>query len=456
MKELIWHRQLLPAVERYADQPTITDGERSSTYAEHLDRVLRLTNAMRVQLGLRQEDRFAVLALNSARFQELYHAGLMGAGIVNPLNLRFAPPELVHVLNDSGTKVCFVDAIFAGVIAGIRDSTLLEKVVLMGAGDVPHDVKYEDLIAAGEAVVPLEPEEDTAALLMYTGGTTGLPKGVLLDQRAMTLTMYHIALTFDFTEGDVYLLQTPMFHAASLGGITAVPVGGGHVVTIPVFDPGAVLAAVDEHRCTNTLMVPTMIAMTFAHPEYRPERMHSLTTLTYGASPMPAPILERLMTEQPQLELYQGYGMTESAALVSALKPEDHQRGGAILRSAGRPVIGVSVSIQDADGNLLPQGEAGEVCIRGGNFMREYWRRTEETEAAFRGDWYHTGDMGYLDAEGYLYLVDRVKDMIVTGGENVYSTEVEQALASHPAVAQVAVVGIPDDTWVKPCTPSSS
>ena len=158
-------------------------------------------------------------------------------------------------------------------------------------------------------------------------------------------------------------------------------------------------------------------------------------------------VLDRLRTDQPQLELYQGYGMTESAALVSVLMPEDHRRGGDVLQSAGRPVPGTMVSIQDGTGKELSVGEVGEVCIRGGQFMSEYWRKPEETAEAFRDGWYHSGDAGRLDADGYLYLVDRTKDMIVTGGENVYSTEVEQAISAHPAVGQVAVIGVPDDVW---------
>jgi long-chain acyl-CoA synthetase len=174
--------------------------------------------------------------------------------------------------------------------------------------------------------------------------------------------------------------------------------------------------------------------------------MRTLSRMTYGASPMPRPILNRLRTDQPQLDLYQGYGMTESAALVSVLKPEDHLREEK-LASAGRPVQGTIVQIQDEGGIALPTGAVGEVCVRGGQFMREYWRKPEETAEAFRDGWYHSGDAGYLDEEGYLYLVDRTKDMIVTGGENVYSTEVEQAVASHPAVAQVAVIGIPHELY---------
>ena len=456
MKELIWARQLLPAVARSADRPFLTDSatDATTTYGQHGARVLRLADALRTQLGVQPGDRVAVLGLNSPRFEELYHATLLGGAIVNPLNLRFAPRELTHVLSDSATKVVFVDAAFAPVLDGVREAAGVTTVVLMadaGAadGDLLHDVAYEDLVAAGKEILPPEPDEDAAAMLMYTGGTTGLPKGVLLDQRAVVLTLYHIQMTVRVEPADVYLAQVPLFHAASLGAILAAPMTGGRLVTVPFFEPAQVMAAVEAYGATNTIMVPTMLAMTFAHPAYAPERLRSLTRMTYGASPMPRPVLDRLRRDLPQVQLFQGYGMTESAALVSVLTPEDHERGGDLLRSAGRPVPGVTVTVQDQAGQVLPPGETGEVCVRGGNVMREYWRRPEETAAAFAGGWYHSGDAGYLDAEGYLYLVDRVKDMIVTGGENVYSTEVEQALAAHPAVAQVAVIGVPDETWVE-------
>jgi len=450
MKELIWHRQLLPSLSRNADRPFLTDtgAGTTTTYGEHGARVLRLAHALKHQLGVQPEDRFAVLSLNSSRFEELYHAGLLGAGVVNPLNLRFAPRELTHVLADSETKVVFCDATFAPVIEAVRAEAGIEKVVLMGDGDVPHDASYEEVLAAGEQVVPEEPDEGAPAMLQYTGGTTGLPKGVLLTQRAMMLTLYHIQMTIRLEAEDVFLAQVPMFHAASLGAILATPITGGRLITVPFFDPPAVLTAMETHQTTNSIMVPTMIAMTFAHPSYEPARMSSMLRLTYGASPMPRPVLDRLRREQPQIDLFQGYGMTESAALVSVLMPEDHEREDK-LASAGRPVPGTVVTIQDAAGQVLPTGEVGEVCVRGGQFMEEYWRRPAETDAAFEGGWYHSGDAGYLDAEGYLFLVDRTKDMIVTGGENVYSTEVEQALASHPAVAQVAVIGVPDDVWVE-------
>ncbi len=447
MKELIYGRHLLPVAERYAAKPAVFDGPHRATYGEHLDRVLRLGDGLRRELGVGHEDRFAVMALNGHEYLELFHAGFLGTGVINPLNLRLAPKELAFILGDSESKVCFVDAFFAPLIDGVREEAGIEKVVLIGAGDVPHDVAYEDLLAAGTATVPDEPEEDDPVILMYTGGTTGLPKGVLLDQRAEMLNMYHVAVRWGINENFVYLHQTPMFHAASMGGTLALPAAGGASTFVPMFEPKAVLDAIETHQVTMTVMVPTMIGMLLNHPDFKPERMTSLKTLTYGASPMPMSLLEQLLELFPDLDIYQGYGMTECSAVLTSLGPEEHRRGGDPLRSAGRPLTGVVLTIQDVDGNAVPPGETGEVCARAGNFMTEYWKRPKETQEAFRGGWYHTGDAGYLDENGYLFLVDRVKDMIVTGGENVYSAEVESAIASHPAVEQVAVIGVPDAKW---------
>jgi long-chain acyl-CoA synthetase len=447
MKELIYHRHLLPAVSRFADQPLATNaatGE-SVTYAEHLDAVGRLIGGLQ-GLGVGRGDRFAVMTLNSPEYLQLYHAAFLGGGVVNPLNLRFAPKELAYVLRDSGTKVCFVDAIFAPLIDAVKADAGLEHVVLVGQGDVPHSMSWTDLLSA-DGVIPDEGDETDPVVLMYTGGTTGLPKGVLLDQRSEILNMYHVMMRLQFDTSVVNLIQTPLFHAASMFGVLGGPAQGAHTVVVPMFEPTAVMRAVETYQPTTTVMVPTMIGMTMAHPEFRPERLGSFTDLVYGASPMPQALLEKMLALYPEMNIWQGYGMTESSSVLTFLGPDDHRSGGDLLRSAGLPLPGVVLSIQDEDGNLLPAGEAGEVCARAGNFMIEYWNKPEATEEVFRGGWYHTGDAGYLDAAGHLFLVDRVKDMIVTGGENVYSSEVENALASHPAVLQVAVIGIPSEQW---------
>lgn len=458
MKELVYHRLFLPGVDAFGDRPdAIIDGAYRSTLGEHADRVFRLAHALRHQLGVKPGDRVAVMSTNSRQYLELYHACFLGAAVINPLNLRLAGKELDYIIRDSGTEVIFVDGFFGSMVGPALDASdagpnPLRHTVLIGDALDPdnppaHDVAYEDLITAGEPVVPDEPEETDPVVLMYTGGTTGLPKGVLLEQRAEMLNSYHTLGVVNIDDSQVFLHQTPMFHAASMGAILGIPAMGAKSVFIPLFDPGAAMDLIEAHGVTWTVMVPTMIGMMLNHPDFRPERLATLQQLTYGASPMPAAILHKLLELYPDLQISQGYGMTEASAVLTFLTADDHQKGGERLRSAGRPVPGVMLSIQDAEGNVLAKGETGEVCAKAGNFMREYWNKAEATEEVFRGGWYHTGDAGYLDDEGYLFLVDRVKDMIVTGGENVYSAEVESAISKHDAVTQVAVIGIPHDTW---------
>ena len=451
MKELIYPRLYLPAIKKFGKNTGIIDGAYQSDWDTHHERVLRLCNSLSSELGVSKKDRFAVMALNSHQFLELWHSAFLGAGIINPLNLRLAPKELAYILNDSGTEVIFTDQFFAPLITAAREELgeddPIRHVVLIGEGDVQHDLKYEDLLESSSPSLPEEPDEDDPVVLMYTGGTTGLPKGVLISQRAQVLNLYHGVIALGGFEVSSYLMQTPMFHAASMTGVLAPPYSGGNVVFIPMFDPEGAMALMEAHQVEQTLMVPTMIGMCLAAEGYNPSRLKSLKQLIYGASPMPRQILERLFSDLPDVELIQGYGMTESSSTLTILGADDHFLESEKLTSVGKPVIGTVVSIQDEDGNELPQGEIGEVCARGGNFMTEYWNKPEATDEVFANGWYHTGDAGYFDEDGYLFLVDRVKDMIVTGGENVYSSEVENAISSHPAVAQVAVIGIPDDTW---------
>ena len=365
MKDLVYHRMLLPAAEKYADKAATIDGAFTATYSEHVERTLRLADGLGPELGVSRADRFAVMALNSHHYLELYHAAFLGAGIVNPLNLRLAPKELEFILQDSGTTVCFVDQFFAPLVDKVRAETAIEKVVLIGDGDVPHDVTYDAVLGAGRAVVPEEPDEDDVVILMYTGGTTGLPKGVVIDHRAAMLDFYKIAARWPFTDEYVYLHQTPMFHAASFGGVLTIPAVGGTTTFVPMFEPGAVLDVTEQHGVSTTVMVPTMIQMLLDHPAFAPERFASMKVLTYGASPMPTVLLERLLALFPDLQIFQGYGMTENCGLLTCLGPEEHRLGGDLLRSAGRVVPGSIVSIQDEDGTILPAGEVGEVCACG-------------------------------------------------------------------------------------------
>ncbi|MCU1587708.1 MAG: hypothetical protein JWN31_1201, partial [Frankiales bacterium] len=278
---------------------------------------------------------------------------------------------------------------------------------------------------------------------------TGLPKGVVTSQRAQVLNLYHLAMVdgLAFNERSTYLHHMPMFHATGLNAALSASAFGVQAAVIPGFEPGLFMTAVEQHKVTETVLVPTMIGMVLAHPDYAPERLSSFQRIGYGGMAMPKALLEKLQLSAPDIGLLQGYGMTEACGALTFLTAADHHRGEEQRHSVGRAVPGVELGIFDEDGERLAVGEVGEVCARADNLMVGYLDDPDSTAKVFRDGWYRSGDLGRLDELGYLYLVDRVDDMIVTGGENVYSVEVENAIASFPGVLQVAVVGQPDDTW---------
>lgn len=454
VKELVYPRLLLPRAERHAQKEGFVDvtsgGVRyRGTFATHVERLRRLCGALSDELGVKGGDRFAVLAMNGHEFIELYHAALFGAGIVNPLNIRFTAAELGYVLADSGTKVVFTDPVFASLVHEARqyEGTKVESVVVFGGPppDGSGALDYEELLSRAAPKLPPEPEEDDPAVLMYTGGTTGMPKGALLDHRAEVLNVYHVGLEIGLSEDRRFLFQSPMFHAAVVAGVVGIPASGATSVSVPLFDPALVMRVVQEEDVDTTMVVPVMLSMLEKHADFDPKRLSNLRQLVYGAAPASPSLLERWLGYLPDTDFYQGYGMTEAASVLTMLGPAEHRAGK--LESAGAPVFGVELAVTDSLGNHLGRGETGEVCARAGNLMLRYWNKPEETEEAFRHGWYRTGDVGFVDDEGFLHLTDRAKDMIVTGGENVYSTEVENVLSTHPAVREVAVIGIPSDAW---------
>jgi long-chain acyl-CoA synthetase len=425
---------LATAIRNGADKTAIIDQGQSFTYRQLQDRCCRLAGAL-VGLGLKKGDRVAILAANGHRYIETY-VGVPAAGfVVVPLNTRHAMPELEYALRDSGSRVLICDR-DPGPLADI-----VEQVVM-----IPDD--YETLLSNAEPVdLGRNVTEDDLAGLFYTGGTTGASKGVMLTHRNLMANTLHYLICTPHYEKDVMLVMAPMFHAA--GSIAILPSIWtlGCQVPLAAFDPKAALDEIEKHEVTVTLGVPTMLAAIAEEQHVRPRRTDSLRLIAHGGSPIATEVLRRTNSAFPTAQLSEIYGATELSPLCTCLLDEQLIIDSPLARSCGRAVIGNEVRILSPEGAELPAGEVGEVVVRGPNVMQGYWNKPEQTAAALQDGAYWTGDLGFMDDEGHLFLVDRSKDMIVSGGENVYSTEVEEALYQHPAVLEAAVFGVPDEKW---------
>ncbi|WP_031469848.1 acyl-CoA synthetase [Sciscionella sediminilitoris] len=435
------------ALQQAPDAPFTLCGPRTRTAAESAERVARLGGALR-ELGVKPGDRVAMLAFNSDRFHE-YLLGCWWIGaVVNPVNIRWAPPEIRYSLEQSGTRILLVDDAFLPTAEKLRGD--LDTVIYCGDQQTPDGLlTYEALLSAADAVEDGRYGGDTLAGVFYTGGTTGFPKGVMLSHANMITSALGTQAMGPLTApGHRMLHAAPMFHLAALAAWnTQMLVGGSHVF-IPAFEPVTAMEAIQNDYASVVMLPPVMIQALVDHPDLAAFDLSGLRTVIYGASPIPETLLKRAMDELPSASFVQGYGMTEVAPVATVLTGDDHRHHHSDrLSSAGRAAPHCEVKVVDADGKELPRGQVGEVVIRGGNVMSGYWAKPAETEAVLRDDWFHTGDGAYMDPDGYLFIVDRIKDMIVTGGENVYSIEVENALAQHPAVATCAVIGVPDATY---------
>jgi long-chain acyl-CoA synthetase len=438
-------------VQRNGDGIATRFKGRDRTWHALQERVARLASGLQSR-GVGEGDRVAILALNSDRYLEFYFGVSWAGAVFVPVNNRLAPAEFVHWLNDSGSRVLFLDDAYLGAVAEIRKR--LETVrdfVYMGEGEPPEGyLAYEELLNAQAPVPASRRAGDDMAGLFYTGGTTGKSKGVMLSHRNLTYNVLQARPFIEVGAGDRFLHAAPMFHLADGFFMLLGTTMGCTNVIVPGFEPNLVLQTLQDEKITTALLVPTMINMVVNHPEISRYDLGSLRRLVYGASPMPEAVIRKAMEVIPGVDFYQAYGQTEASPVITVMGPEYHVTAGpnaGKLKGAGRVVAGIDLAILDDEDREVPVGEVGEICIRGDNVMLGYWNLPETTEETLRGGWLHTGDGGRLDDEGMLFIVDRVKDMIVSGGENVYSAETEQAVYAHPAVAECAVIGIPHESW---------
>ncbi len=452
---MILNRVIRRAVSYFPNRTaTIFEGRRQS-YREFGLRVQSLSQALR-RLGIKRGDRVAIYLLNSAQFLETVYACFELEAVVVPLNTRLAADELVFILNDAECKAFITDETLRAIAATFKSRLQgIEHYIAVGGGEGFND--YETLLAESGDVstLPLMSEEvsdESLAGLFYTSGTTGLPKGVMLSHRNLWMNALHSLAVRTPEPKQNFLHAAPMFHLATFPAVINVTVNGGTHTILPRFDLKLMMELIEREQVSSTVLVPTMINFLINHPDFGKHDLGSLQRITYGASPMPVELLKRTMSALPGVEFTQGYGQTESSPLLTALTAEDHQiqedeSRVRRLASCGRPIAGVEIKLVNDEGRPVKLGEIGEVVARGPNVMLGYWKRPEETAHTLRGGWLHTGDMAVADEDGYLYLVDRKKDMIISGGENVYSTEVENVVYQHPSVSEAAVIGVPDERW---------
>lgn len=440
---------LLSTVLQHRERVVFPDAEGGGlTYGGFLTRVKHSAGLLR-SMGMKAGDRFAIIASNCLEAAELMYAGYWSGIIPVPVNVRLAPPEIRHVLEDSEAYHLFVDEKLSPLL---NEKDLIpwhNGVVTIRSKEPERD--YRNLSDKAEPVSLYPSDPDGDALLLYTGGTTGKSKGVRLTHRNILSDALQCAPVLAPRREEIYLHAAPMFHSADLLGTIWFLFGAGHVF-LPAFSPQNLLETIARFRITFAMLPPTMIIMSLQIPDFNRYDLSSLRGLIYGASPMPEEWIRQLHEALPQTEIYQGYGLTETSPLLTILSWQAHQEAlfegrHERLKSCGRPLVGVELKITGEGGKSVPYGEAGDVIVRASNVMKGYLKRETETEEAFQDGWFHTGDIGKMDEEGFLYLLDRKKDMVISGGENIYTSEVEEVLHKYPGLQEAAVIGVPDEKY---------
>ena len=432
------------------DAPCVTFEESSLSYGDIGAKADRMANAL-LDLGVKPGQRIAILSENCPEHFMMFMAASKVGAVSVPLNYRLAPAELAFTINDSNAKVLFALDGVETILEALRAS--LASDVSLITRDQAESIHLDDWLSKFPNTSPrVEVDRDAPYIQLYTSGTTGNPKGVVITHFNILqeAAISNAGFTHRPDKGSAGLICAPMFHIAGAGSVVTSIYQGQHVILHPTFDPMKVLDDIEAYPITNLFMVPAMIMFVLQIPGIEKRDFSDLVTIAYGASPISETVLREAM-EVFQCEFAQMYGMTETTGMVACLTPEDHTRALAgrpeILRSCGRASIGVEIKVMDTSGQEVPNGEVGEIRVKSDTNMVGYYNLPDITASELTDGWVHTGDAGYIDDEGYVYLKDRIKDMVVSGGENIYPVEVENALAKHQAIADVAVIGVPDEKF---------
>jgi len=425
-------------------------GDRRRIWSETADRVARVAGGLK-EAGVQPGDRVAILALNSDRYFELMYAiPWLGAAMV-PVNTRLATPEVRYILEDSGARVLFIDdAMKAHASALAGQMPTVEAVFYLDDDAPPGGTRPYEELAAAPAIADAGAGGETLAGLFYTGGTTGKSKGVMLSHNNLVWNAMNAVNGFYHDQDTTYIHAGAMFHLADGGQIFGVTACGGRHVFVPRFDAADCLQTMEQEKVTHAVYVPTMLNMLVSHPAAGDVDLSSLKYIVYAASPMPEGVLRKALQVFPNCQFIHTYGMTEAAPVLTVLPPRYTTLEGPYagrIKSCGLAAHTAELKIVDESRREVPRGTIGEVAAKGPMIMRGYWDKPQETAAVLQDGWYYSGDAAYMDDEGFVFIVDRLKDMIISGGENVYSAEVENAISLMPGVAEVAVIGIPDAKW---------
>ena len=423
---------------------------RRRTWQQTTDRVSRIAGAL-FALGVRPGDRVAILALNSDRYFELMYAIPWIGAVMVPINTRLAAPEIEYILSDSGAVALFIDTAMSHHLTPLEDKMPgVREVVWLDDTSGPEGLLHFEDLTNYDPALDVGAANDDLAGLFYTGGTTGRSKGVMLSHTNLVVNALNGVAGIGFSSDTTYIHSGPMFHLADGASTFGVTMAGGRHAFVPRFEPAEVLQTIQTEKVTHAQFVPTMINMIVNHPRFAEFDIRTLQFILYGASPMPEGVLRRAMQVMPHVKLMHAYGMTEAAPIVTLLDPRYTTLEGPFagrLKSCGQAALGCEIRVVDAKREEVPRGTAGELAIRGANIMKGYWNKPDETAAVLKDGWYYSGDGAYMDDEGFVYIVDRLKDMIISGGENVYSAEVENAISLLAGVSEVAVIGVPDERW---------